>query len=106
MNNYKVIITIAISVLLGLLVLVSQITKKEENQLVVGMMRGWAPFMTINGAGEYEGFDVDVAQEIAKRMDKELIVQDLGSLASCFVALDQKRVDVIMSGLDITEKRR
>lgn len=73
--------------------------------LTVGMMSGWAPFMTINGNGEYEGFDVDVAQEIAQRMNRHLIIEDLGSLPSCFVALDQGRTDMVLSGLDITEKR-
>src|SRR5256885_977823 len=100
MNNYKVIITIVIVMLLGLLVGMPRLSQKKEDQLVVGMMSGWAPFMTINGAGNYEGFDVDVAQEIARRMNKELVVQDCGSLASCFVALDQQRVDMLMSGLD------
>src|SRR5690606_20837831 len=81
-------------------------TKESKKTLVVGMMSGWAPFMTINAKGDYEGFDVDVAQEVAKRLDRLLIVQDLGSLASCFIALDQQRIDMMLSDLDITQMRR
>ncbi len=106
MKNYKAIIALFIISGLFLVVFMPRSSQKKTNQLVVGMMSGWAPFMTINGAGEYEGFDVDVAQEIAKRMNKEIVMQDLGSLASCFVALKQGKVDMIMSGLDITQKRR
>jgi ABC-type amino acid transport substrate-binding protein len=105
MKNYKTIIIIVVVIVCGLLLL-PRAAKKIENQLIVGMMSGWAPFMSINGAGEYEGFDVDVAQEIAQRMNKNLVVQDLGSLASCFVALEQQKIDMFMSDLDITEKRR
>jgi len=106
MKNYTAIIAIAIIFIVRLIIFFSRSPYKNNNELIVGMMSGWAPFMIINGAGEYEGFDVDVAQEIAKRMNKTLIVQDLGSLASCFVALDQHKVDMVMSGLDITQKRR
>jgi len=94
------------SALVGLYSLTFRVAQKAEDQLVVGMMSGWAPFMSINGAGEYEGFDVDVAQEVAKRLNKTLVIQDLGSLASCFIALDQQKVDMVMSGLDITQKRQ
>ncbi len=79
--------------------------QSSESTLVVGMMSGWAPYMSVNLQGEYEGFDVDVAQEIAKRMNKKLVIKDLGSLSSLFIALQQQQVDMIFSGLDITQKR-
>lgn len=106
MKMYKVFVVMSI-VILGLLLvmMVRSPQKHTNNQLVVGMMSGWAPFMSINGSGEYEGFDIDVAREIARRINKKVVIQDLGSLAACFIALDQQRVDMIMSGLDITQKR-
>ncbi len=107
MNTGKTFIGISIVIVGLLLAMMMRSPQKENNnQFVVGMMSGWAPFMSINSEGQYVGFDVDVAQEIAKRMNKELIVQDLGALASCFVALEQGKIDAIMSDLDITEKRR
>lgn len=80
-------------------------SQKSSDELVVGMMSGWAPFMTINTAGEYVGFDVDVAKLLATRLNKKLVVKDLGSLASCFVALEQNKIDMMLSGLDITQDR-
>ncbi len=79
--------------------------KNPDTTLTVGMMSGWAPFMTVNTQGAYEGFDVDVAQELAQHMGKKLVIRDLGSLASCFIALAQGKVDLLFSGLDITKKR-
>lgn len=78
----------------------------KEDTLTVGMMSGWAPFMVTNKNGEYEGFDVDIAKELASRLGKNIKILDLGALASLFVALDQNKIDIIFSGLDITEKRR
>ena len=73
--------------------------------LVVGMMSGWAPFMVINDQGLYEGFDVDVAQELGKCLGRPVKIQDIGSLAALLLALEQGKVDIAMSGLDITEVR-
>lgn len=79
--------------------------KKADDTLVVGMMSGWPPFMSINQQGQFEGFDVDVAQAIAEKLGRKLEVIDAGSLAPLFISLDQERIDLIFSGLDITQKR-
>lgn len=77
----------------------------DTDKLVVGMMSGWAPFMVINQNGEFEGFDVDVAQKIADKLGKKLEIRDFGSLSTLLVAVQQNKVDFAMSGLDITQKR-
>lgn len=76
-----------------------------SNQLVVGMTAGYAPFVSINPAGEYEGFDIDVARALAKQMGKELVLQDLGSMTSLFAALDSGKIDTIIWGVSITDTR-
>lgn len=101
----KLIGALVCLVLICLLIVLYPKRQKDKAELVVGMMSGWAPFMSVNPQGYFEGFDVDVAQLIAQRMGKKLVIKDLGSLASCFIALDQKRVDMLFSGLDITQKR-
>lgn len=83
----------------------SRQTQRPTDTLVVGMMSGWAPFMTINNSGDYVGFDVDTAQALATRMGKKLIIKDMGSLASLFVGLEQNKIDMAFSGLDITQSR-
>lgn len=77
---------------------------KNQEELVAGMFV-WTPFMSVKPDGNYEGFDVDVAQELAKRMGKKLVIKDLGSLAPLFIALEQGKIDMLFSGLDITQQR-
>lgn len=79
--------------------------RKGKRPLVVGMMSGWAPFMVVNNQGAYEGFDVDVAQEIGKRLGCDVEIQDIGSLAALLLALEQGSIDCALSGLDITQAR-
>jgi ABC-type amino acid transport substrate-binding protein len=62
--------------------------------------------MVINEKGIMEGFDVDIVKEIEKITKEEIIIKDLGSLSSLFIALGQGSVDAIFSGLDVTQKRK
>lgn len=91
---------------ISLLKLLRTTSTKKDDTMVIGMMSGWAPFMSINQQGNYEGFDVDVAQEVARRLQKKCEIIDMGSLAPLFIALDRNKIDMIFSGLDITEKRQ
>jgi ABC-type amino acid transport substrate-binding protein len=68
-------------------------------------MSGWPPFMSINPQGEFEGFDVDVAQNIAQQLGKKIIIKDFESLSPLFLALEQGKIDMVFSGLDITNER-
>ncbi len=105
MKKNMIIAIFGVLVLVAIGFVVARSTKQEENTLTVGMMSGWAPFMSINNNGEYEGFDVDCAQELAQRMNKKLVIKDMGAVASCFIALEQRKVDLVLSGLDITQAR-
>lgn len=77
----------------------------SPKKLVVGMMNGWPPFMSINQAGEMEGYDVDVATLIAQRLGRDLEIKDLGATQTIFIALEQGAIDLGMSGFDNTPKR-
>ena len=76
-----------------------------QNTFTVGMMSGWAPFMTVNATGNFVGFDVDVAQEVAQQLKQKLEIIDFGSLAPLLLALEQKKIAAAFSGLDITQTR-
>ncbi len=93
-----------LTVVLGSLSAITFAQQKEE--LVIGMMSGWAPFMVVNAKGNLEGFDVDVAKELGMRLGKPVRILDLGSLASLFQALEQGKIAMAFSGLDITQKRK
>src|SRR3989339_1637569 len=78
---------------------------RDESELIVGIAAGYAPFVSINAQGQYEGFDIDIAHALADQMGKKLVLKDLGSMTSLFMALDQGKIDLIAWGLSITQER-
>jgi ABC-type amino acid transport substrate-binding protein len=78
---------------------------RTRDEFVVGMTGGYAPFVSVNEQGEYEGFDIDVARLLAQKMGKKLVLKDLGSMVSLFLALDMGKIDAIIWGLSITQER-
>lgn len=76
-----------------------------EPKLIVGTSLGYAPFVSMNENGEYEGFDIDVIKEVAKRMKRRLVIKDLGSMAPLFMSLEQGSIDVIIWGMSIIGDR-
>lgn len=77
----------------------------KKTPLIFGMSSGDAPFMNMNAQGAYEGFDVDVAQEIGKLLNRDIKIIDM-HLPELFIALNCRRIDAVMSGLNITSKRQ
>lgn len=75
-----------------------------QDTITLGTMSGWPPFVSLTNTGTYEGFDITVAQEIVRRLGKKLVIQDMDT-AALITALEQGKVDFIMTGLDITTER-
>ncbi|MGB8467725.1 MAG: transporter substrate-binding domain-containing protein [Candidatus Babeliales bacterium] len=105
--NKKLFASVCVVVLgvIGALLMNNGATTQREDLWVVGIASGYAPFISTNGQGEYEGFDIDVANAIAQRMGKKLVLRDLGSMAPLFMALENGSIDAIMWGLSITAER-
>lgn len=107
--NFKMIIYAALLVILivGCFIFLKKFSpsQRDSNTFIVGTAAGYAPFVSINPQGEYEGFDIDIANALAKQMNKKLILKDLGSMMSLFTALDQGSIDSIIWGLSITQDR-
>jgi arginine/lysine/histidine transporter system substrate-binding protein len=101
---------IIIFLLLGFVGCLAFILKKSTNEkdhttFVVGTTSGYAPFVSINEKGEYEGFDIDFAQALAQTMGKKLEIKDLGSMTPLFIALENGTIDAIIWGLSIIKER-
>lgn len=77
-----------------------------NNPLVVGTTSGYAPYVSLNEKGEYEGFDIDVAHLLAKKLNKKLVLQDLGSMPSLLMALQKKKIDTVIWAVSITQERQ
>lgn len=95
----------SIAALGGYLLFKKSVSPQHADEFVVGMAAGYAPFVSINPQGDYEGFDIDVARALAETMGKKLVLKDLGTMPALFVALDQKTIDTIIWGLEMTPDR-
>ena len=74
MKIYKLLVGILFLILLVGYGLIKLTLKKYPDQsLIVGMAAGYAPFVSINPSGQYEGFDIDLAEALAKKMGKKLV---------------------------------
>ncbi|MEN9343756.1 MAG: putative transporter arginine-binding protein ArtJ [Chlamydiota bacterium] len=79
--------------------------KGGEKAFVVGTASGYAPYVSLNEKGEHEGFDIDLAQLIAQKLNRKLVIKDLGSMPSLLIALKQKKIDAIIWAMSITQER-
>lgn len=77
---------------------------KEAKKLVLGFDPGFVPMGYKDTNGEYIGFDVDLAKEVAKRMDVELVLQPIAWEAK-EAELNTGNIDCIWNGLTITPQR-
>jgi len=76
------------------------------DDFVVGTSSGYAPFVSLDSQGNYEGFDIDVARLVAERLGKTLVIKDFGSMPSQMLALKQNRIDALIWAISITEERK
>lgn len=82
------------------------ILKGENNTLIIGTTSGYAPFVSLNAQGGYEGFDIDVAQLVALKLNRTLVIKDLGSMPSLMIGLTQGKIDALIWAVSITEERK
>ncbi|PKH24433.1 histidine ABC transporter substrate-binding protein HisJ [Enterobacterales bacterium CwR94] len=71
----------------------------------IGTDPTYPPFESKNAQGQLVGFDIDLANEICKRLEKtcNYVESDFDALIP---SLKAKKIDVIISSLSITEKRQ
>ena len=104
-NKFKLIVMLlGFAGVTGIFVF-QQSKKAAEEYFVVGMSGGYAPWVSMNAQGMYEGFDIDVANQLAKKLNKKLLLQDCGSMSSLLLALQQKKIDAIIWGMCMTQDR-
>lgn len=104
-SNKQLLDYFLILLIVFLFVLLKGEKNNEKNTLIIGTAAGYAPFLSINEKGGYEGFDIQVASALAKQLEKKLIAKDLGSMTSLFLALANGSIDAIIWGLSITQER-
>lgn len=91
-------------------------TMKQKEQFVVGMECGYAPYnwtqstasettVAIDGGQYCDGYDVRIAQEIADKLNKQLVIKKL-PWEGLILSLQSNQIDAIIAGMSPTEERK
>ena len=72
--------------------------------LVVGTEAGFAPYELKVGTG-FIGIDVEMCAAIAKKLDKELVIENM-NFDALPMAVSTNKVDMICAGITVTEERK
>ena len=76
----------------------------QRGELKVGFESGYMPFEMTDKKGEFVGFDIDMAREMAKAMGVKFVPVNT-AWDGIIPALTTKKFDIIMSGMTITQER-
>lgn len=76
----------------------------EDGVLIMSTNAAFPPYEMTNDAGEFEGIDVEMAGEIAKRLGLELEIDDM-DFDSALLAVQQGKSDIAMAGITVSEDR-
>lgn len=77
---------------------------QQAGVLIVALDASYPPFETTDGQGNFSGFDVDLAREIAHRLGVQVQFANI-AYDSLYDALVARRADVVISGLRYEAER-
>lgn len=72
--------------------LFANLPRQKLDLFVVGTTGGYAPYVSLNEKGDYEDFDIDVANCLSKKLGRDLVLKDLGSMPGFMIALKQGKI--------------
>ncbi len=76
----------------------------KRGELRVGFESGYMPFEMTDKKGDFVGFDIDMAKEMAKAMGVKFVALNT-AWDGIIPALTTNKFDIIMSGMTITQER-
>ena len=76
----------------------------KGGKLVVGTEAGFAPYELKIGSG-FIGIDVEMCAAIAKKLDRELVIENM-NFDALPMAVSTNKVDMICAGMTVTEERK
>ena len=76
----------------------------QRGELLVGLEAGYLPFEMVDKKGEFIGFDIDVAKEMAKAMGVKVTFVNT-AWDGIIPALVTEKFDIIISGMTVTQER-
>lgn len=79
-------------------------TAADAADLTVGANIGNVPWEFQDASGQFVGFEVDLVNEVAKRLGKTVAIENI-PFQGLFAAVQSGRIDIATSSITITEKR-
>ena len=76
----------------------------EDGKLIMSTNAAFPPYEMTTDNGGFEGIDVEIAGEIAKKLGLELVIDDM-DFDSALLAVQQGKSDIVMAGVSVTEDR-
>src|SRR3954466_1733573 len=78
---------------------------KDRGVMKVGMMGTYQPYNFLNEEKEMDGFDADIAKEVAKRLgvEVEFVAQEFSGMIA---GLQAEKFDMVISQMTITDERK
>lgn len=77
----------------------------SKDELVVGLDNTFVPMGFLDENNEVTGFDVDLAKEVFKRLDKDVKFENI-DWATKEASLDRGSIDMIWNGYSINDERK
>jgi polar amino acid transport system substrate-binding protein len=77
----------------------------EKKVIEMATSADFPPFESRDVEGNFEGFDIDLANYIADELGYELKIQDM-KFDGLIGALQTERIDMVLSGMSATDKRK
>lgn len=100
----KILLVISVIVLSTTMLFGCKKEQGAENKLIVGLNAEFPPFEYIE-KGEIVGFDIDLMNEVAKLLGKEVEYKHM-AFDGLLLAMQTKKINLIVSGMTATEERR
>ncbi|WP_346698445.1 ABC transporter substrate-binding protein [Catenibacillus scindens] len=82
----------------------SDVQTVEDGKLIMATEAGFAPYEYTEDGSTVVGVDVDIANEIAKAMGKELVIQNM-FFDGALLAVQQGKADFAAAGISVNEER-
>lgn len=78
---------------------------QKQEELIMATESGFAPYEYTEDGTTVYGVDVDIANEIAKAMNKKLVIKDM-DFDGALLAVQQGKVDFAAAGISVTDERK
>jgi polar amino acid transport system substrate-binding protein len=74
-------------------------------KLIMGTSAGFPPFEYLNDSNEVIGVDIDIMAAVAKKLDMELVVENM-DFDGLIPALNSGKIQAIAAGMTVTDERK